>query len=470
MFNWFGSTLKHPLSSPRRAREILAALPRDNPVRLLEEVTDWVESLQDARLDTRAKLCALLDEHSQSARRKLEREYFSQEPALQKRSGFVLGKFSRILGNACHACVKSYRTGERGADEIRGEIPLLIGRALNALRSRYKWEHLNDGMASESLWEKLYWLFAYAEKTGISRNEFALYPAHGGITSIEREFLKTLVIAASSPGALPPIGFEIACHVTSLLSKHFQISASRPLTHFVDLATPNPPARTPPELQHSTNLRFFSPGKAHCAVTELIGDASTDSTQKLTQGGAFRLEDTRAVLKHLAVQWQPQPQPRKGERIAASVELKVSGGLNGAIAAVWTSENIGPGGFDAILPGDRPGWESIGMHFFCGKDAPDSLCVIRRMSRDKARKWHAGVEILRRERTPVELEAEGHVIQAALIDLGEYEAAIAVDASGFAPNSSYGMTLGNRAWTLIPIELVGRGPAFSLWRFRIANP
>ncbi len=467
MFKWFDSAAKHPLSSPRKAKEVLADLPKDNPKELLDELSVWMESLGSAGLQSRIEVLQLFDQFAQAACRALEQEYLASGPDRSGRTGHVLHRFHELLGNSLHSCVESYRSGEKGAGEVRKQIPQLLCRTMKALGSRYQWEHLHAGFVSEDIWEKLYRLYAYAEKTGNAHLPFVLYPVQGRQTSIAREFLKTLMIACSAPDSLAPQEFGIACHLASLLSSHFVISPHQAYTHYVDLASMKPPSRLKPPLPNSPMLRFFGSGKAYGILVMLCDDTSNGVVRQITRGGEFPLETTRMVLKHLQAQWQSQPKSRGHSRVHTSVSIQVAKNLDLSDVETWTSENISESGFDAV-PLQIPAWEKVSLLFFSGRERPSNLCIIRRMNRDAARRWHIGAEILSSHLNPVELSAAGHKLHGVLVRMDDQNVEIAVEAAGFSSTERYESHFGGKTHTLVPLELLGRGSGFNLWRFRIA--
>lgn len=475
MFKWFDSAAKHPLANPGKAKKMLSSLPQDNPLKALDELSDWIESLSGMKLEARADICKLFDEYSQPYRLKLGRDHLNVDSVQQKRIGFVYYRFATLLGNAYYSCIESYRSGEKGADEIRSDLPLLMCRALNALKMQYKWAHLHSGPIEESIWKKLFWLFAFAEKIGITRKEIALYPAHDHTTSVNQEFLKTLMLSSSSPDALPPRRFEIASHIVTLLSAHFVLTsdAGMPhLTHYIDLSSNKHPSRLKTPFPNSATLRFFGPGQAYSIIHRLEDESADGQLHEITRGGTYSLEETRIVLKHLAVQWADRPPLRKNVRKQAVLPLHVTCSLDFIESETWTSENISDNGFDAIIQGDNPKWEKIGLLFFSRRAEQWDLCIIRRLNRDDLARWHVGVEILSKAIKPAALKAEEFDVRAAVMRLikGGMEAEIVVDDDGFSPGASYEIRLDEKNYTLIPIELLEKGCNFKLWRFRVTNP
>ncbi len=469
MLRWFGSASSHPFSSLRKAKERLADLPADNSLKAVEELSEWIESLHDVGLEARSEICMLFDEHSQSFRRKLGKSYFSTDVGAQKkRISFAFHRLAAVLAKTYLSAVRDYRSGEKGADEIRKILPLLTCRAINAVRSQYKWDHLHSGLIDPSIWKDLFWLFAYAEKIGITQFETTMYPAYEYKTSVRQEFLKSLLIAISSPDALSAWEFEIANHIVSLFSKHFVLEKkAEGLTHFVDLSSNRPPARLKTPLPDAPSMRFFGSGEAYSLIEKL---KEGPLPRAATRDGTYSEEDTRKVIRHLLVQWSSNPISRKSERLRATLSFDIAHSLDFVKTESWTSENISEGGYDAVIDGEHLEWEKIGMIFF-SRDADSwNLCIIRRLNRDEQKRWHAGVQILSRNILPAEIRSADSTVKAAVIavDKASMEARIVAENRNFSPNSRYEFEYEGSRLALVPLELIEKGFDFRLWRCRLS--
>lgn len=68
MFKIFDGKPDHPMFDAKEARMLLAELPKSDPLRELEEITSWLDSVKDApgfRPEVRAEIIMLLDEAGQ---------------------------------------------------------------------------------------------------------------------------------------------------------------------------------------------------------------------------------------------------------------------------------------------------------------------------------------------------------------------------------------------------------------------
>ena len=75
-----GSKPDHPLADPKEAKRLLEGLPANDPVKALDELTHWMESvaaIEGFRPDARIQLLMSLDDAAQPFARKLGKDYFA---------------------------------------------------------------------------------------------------------------------------------------------------------------------------------------------------------------------------------------------------------------------------------------------------------------------------------------------------------------------------------------------------------
>src|SRR5688572_6393531 len=157
--NWLGGDkAEHPMADPRQARTIVDALPSKDAVKMLEEVTDWLESLNQAdsfALDKRLHGVELLDGAARRHQRELTKEYLST-PRVQKFQENRLWNaeygFCMQLGEAYYRCIKECLSGFSGASAIRDSLPVITARAFRSLGLQLKWILLRYGLVEERIW------------------------------------------------------------------------------------------------------------------------------------------------------------------------------------------------------------------------------------------------------------------------------------------------------------------------------
>ena len=92
----------------------------------------------------------------------------------------------------------------------------------------------------------------------------SLYRGEKRESTAEREFLRPLMLAVSSPDGLLPIQVEIADRVITQCADAFTLS-SQPgagLHYVTDLTATFPPGRISPNVNVNPQTRFFGPGDA----------------------------------------------------------------------------------------------------------------------------------------------------------------------------------------------------------------
>ena len=81
MLKWIvGSKADHPLADIRTVRAMLAALPANDCVKSLTEITGWLESVVDVdsfKLDRSYELIDVLDAGGKNHQRKLVQDYLA---------------------------------------------------------------------------------------------------------------------------------------------------------------------------------------------------------------------------------------------------------------------------------------------------------------------------------------------------------------------------------------------------------
>src|SRR5262245_41772032 len=138
MFDWLpkiGQRGGHPMLNPADAAKLLEQLPSDDPLKAIEEVTAWLESLARAtRFGTgqRLRVISMVDEAGQPAATSLRAEYLAGESS-QKADRFrrwqVLVNFWEKLADAYLEIVAYFEVSQRS--ERKEEIPLAAVRSMH---------------------------------------------------------------------------------------------------------------------------------------------------------------------------------------------------------------------------------------------------------------------------------------------------------------------------------------------------
>ena len=153
-----GGKADHPLADPRRAREIVDALPANDSIKALGEITEWLESLGRAdgfKLDRRFATIDLFDGAAKIFQRKLAQDYLAltrQQKVQEHRIWTVSFGFWKQLGDAYIRCVHEHETNMSGAAAIHKDVPVIVARAMRALTLQLKWILLRYGLVEPRIW------------------------------------------------------------------------------------------------------------------------------------------------------------------------------------------------------------------------------------------------------------------------------------------------------------------------------
>ncbi|MGH8702608.1 MAG: hypothetical protein ACREVR_15770, partial [Burkholderiales bacterium] len=337
-----GSNDDHPLANPVQARQIVAELPVKDSTKALEDITEWLESLNRTdgfKVDRRYESVDLLDGAARRHQRELTQEYLST-PRVQKFQENRLWSaefgFCKELGEAYVRCIKECVNGFDGASAVQRVLPVLVARALRSLALQLKWILLRYGLVEKRIWAHLALLYRLAEERGISDQAVAVYPGPHGDSTVKREFLKALMLPASSLDGLPPVRQQIAERAVAHFAESFVLSEQPDgCTHSFDLAEPRSPLRLIQGMA-AAGLLFFGAGAALARIDRLVEQiaASDGVPQEFNLGGSYHKDEVIGVLRHLAQYWSAKAPERGSERRPTAARITVVPGADQVFGAL----------------------------------------------------------------------------------------------------------------------------------------
>ncbi|MBI4291457.1 MAG: hypothetical protein HY661_08265 [Betaproteobacteria bacterium] len=501
MLNLFRSSKPdHPLAELKEARNILEAVPANDSFKALDELAHWHESVRAVegfKPEYRAQLVQLIDETAQIHLRRLSREYLSS-PRLPKfqenRLWVAIHEYWRQSALAMVFCIEPYASGAKGTDALKSAAPLLSVRALRALAAQMKWQYLRYGPFDNSLWAMVAKIYALAEQKNFARIRLAVYPNVPGESSPEQEFLRAVVLAASSPDGLTPVEIEIAERSIAHFSASFTLVLEQQpdIAYWIDLAAGEPPLRLARPPQHAPTLRFFAAGKAGEQLEALMQAIRSSNAipSSLNLGGTYEPQVVLAVLQHLAMVWSPKPPERKFARHTVKSRLVVTHGFDGVLAALdsassldfdqsrienWVVENVSAGGFGALVPQVKGDWLKIGALIGLQPEGGENwlIGVIRRFNRDSSQRGAVGVQTFAKSAEVVPLRIEGGhdeaqtgILLHPLAGGSDAEAQLLLPAGVVLPGQNLEMQAEGRLFLLLPAGAAEHGDDYELLRFR----
>jgi len=481
-----GGKPDHPLADDKGAKEVLASLPANDAAKAIEDIRHWIESVMTTegfKAERRGELILLLDETAQVHQRKLARDYLAN-PRLPKfqeaRLWGALFGLSKDLAGAYAACAPQFT--------VKAQLPLFCVRAVRAVAAQLKWHYMHYEQGDAAVWGALGKLYRYAEEKKIHREAVPVYPGVPVSSSAEREFMKALMLAASSPDCLMPLDIELAERIVAHFSASFLISnAHQPQAtyNWVDLASGAPPKRltqTPPA---SPALRFFAAGAAIGQLDNMIRVVESGAVPAdLNLGGTYEPAKVLSVLRHLKTYWAATPPVRKSDRYAVKHRLTVVNGMQGILSRLkggaagdagaesWVTENISSGGIGATLAKTQGDWLGIGKLVGLsveGGSGATSVGMVRRCSRLPQQQTNVGVRTFAKESFAVTLGGREQS-DALLLNDGrtlKEEALICQREGGFDKRASPTMAFDGHSYLLIPIEVSETGDDYELARYKV---
>lgn len=496
MINLFGSKKPdHPMADIKEARKLLDELPSNDAFKCADELAHWLESVmaeEGFKPEYRAQLIRLLDETAQIHLRKLARDYMAS-PRLTKFQEMRLWKaiyaYWRQAALAYAGCIELHAAGAKGADALKGSMPLLLARALRALAAQVKWMYVRYGPMDQSVWGVIAKVYALAETRKLAQSVVTLYPGIPGETTPEQEFLKAVMLSASSPDSLLPLEMELCERLIAHFCASFtlRLDLQPDIAYWIDLATSQAPLRLARPPQHAPTLRFFAAGKALENLEALIDTIkSTGSVPaQVNLGGSYPAEAVLDVLNHLSLYWSPKPPERKHQRHQVKSRLNVVHGYDGVLSVFgagpgdgadtesWIVENVSAGGFGAGIPEIRGEWLKIGCLLGLQPEGGDVwvLGVIRRLQREIPLKGLVGIQTVARSAERVQLSVSGGAGGETGILIGDGsdapgEVRVLLRAGVFVPGQNMEYRKGDMTCLLMPQGVVEGGEEFELVKFR----
>lgn len=443
MLGFVAAKSKHPLADAKELRLALEAITAHEPQDAVDETQVWLESLsaaEDLKLEQLLDLILRLDETVLPQARRLARDYVTAKRMSRNQEyRWWNTNFSywKQVTQAYALCARRHAAGEKGANQITHLLPVLLARQLNAYAACLKWTQLRYGPQNSELWQGIGQAYLTAAAARLDREPLVLYPGQAE-TTIEQEYLKTLVLHASSLDKLRPMEVELAYYLIPYLLPTFSFNHEvRPENvYWVDAAKSLPPTRLAKLPETSPSLRFIAAGKTVDMLKTMQEriDATHQVPAELNLGGQYPAPVVSAVLTHLMRYWRPVPPTRNHQRHRVASRLSVVHGLAAVHASLqnelvslnaereeWTTDDVSMGGMGAqiqIGAQTRDDWVCVGALVGIQPEGGDNwlIAVVRRFSRDSERQGAVGLETLTKNPLAIQADCSGLPTEALLLD------------------------------------------------------
>ncbi len=483
----------HPLAEEKGAREALAALPRNDAEKAIEGLHDWIVSvaaIEEFKPERRAELYLLLDETAQPFQRKLSRDYASTAtlPRTQEaRIWKALSGLWKDLAGAYSSLIDQCAADSAIAGRLKARLPLLCTRAVRALAAQLKWQYMHYEPQDAETWRALGRVYRFAEQRNIQGETIRLYPNVPQNSCAEREFVKLLMLSASSPDCLPRRDIELAESIVAHMSASFVLSAAHQAQstyNGVDLGEGMPPKRLVQAPPASPDLRYFAAGAAADQLNGVIRVLQSGAIPSdLNLGGAYESAQVLGVCLQLKAAWSSPPPVRKNDRYEVRHSLSVANGMAGILARLqgkkevagpetWVTENISAGGVGALVSNVQGDWLGIGKLVglsVAGGSGACSVGVVRRWGRRPKLQSGVGIRTLAKAAFPVTL---GGIAPQDAILLNDdrtlrEEVLICTREGGFDKRIGPLLDFEGNNYLLVPVAVVESGEDFDIARYRV---
>jgi len=490
-----GGKPDHPLADDKTAKDVLSALSPNDPAKALQDIREFIETVvatEGFKPERRGEVMLLLDDTAQAHLKKLARDYLSNPrlPKFQETRmwGDLFGLWKDLAAGYA-TCIAQYTAESGSIGKLKAQLPLFCLRAVRAVAAQLKWHYMHYEQGDAAVWQALGKVYRFAEDRKVQRESVLIYAGVPVSSSAEREFMKTLMLAASSPDCLMPLDIELAERVVAHFSASFLISnvhQPQATYNWVDLASGVPPKRltqTPPA---SPSLRFFAAGAAIGQLDNVIRIVESGAVPAdLNLGGTYEPVKVLGVLKHLKMYWAATPPVRKNDRYAVKhrltvvnsfagilARLKEGGEAANAAAESWVTENISAGGIGAVLEKSQGDWVRIGKLVGLSVEGGSGACsvgVVRRCSRLSPQQSSIGIRTFAKEAFAVTVGGPEER-EALLLNDGRAlreETMICQRIGAFDKRASPSMAFDGHTYLLIPIEVSVTGEDFEVARYKV---
>lgn len=479
---FFGKKCRHPMADLKSAQLLLDELPKNDAVKSTAEITDWLESViveAEFKLVDQLAVVSLLDETAQCYAKKLAHELFS----LPDMNSFQGNRLSALLAALSQQTAECYytifeRCGQLDKlnNGLRSQLPLVVARAIRAMRKQLKYSALHYAPQEEVLWQRLARLCQHAGRQHYLDTTVHLYSATDE-GSVCREWVKLLAWYACDLDTLSPQ----AIHLTERIIVHFSqcIEIKGYLQDVPDCTLAGEGRRG----AAATMLRCLEAVPLQSKLSVLLRVLEKERIPaELDLGGSFSADSVLAVARNIATRLFVKSS-RKSVRRPFAVALHVVTGYQSVLACCrqeieaedgvqWRLENASAGGFLAVPPSCCS--VQVGQLLGLQTGRRLGVSIARRLSHDAEGRWHLGAEMLASRVSAVVLRQGGadERAQSALwlhADADDEQGVVRLlmAVNTFFVQRSLTTGFGGKILLLMPGVLLESGADYDLARFRV---
>jgi hypothetical protein len=510
MLGWIsGGKSDHPMADEKGAKEFLAELPAQDPYKTLAEIAHWLDvtrSVENLKPLRAFEIVNLLDQAAKPHQRKLSQEYLAagmrQQKFQEQRIWSSVSELWGQLGAAYEFCLAQTLPGVSGSGALKAHAPTIAARALRALALEIKWSLARYGPVDPTLWGRMGALYFQAESGGFAQKVCEVYPGAHGESTVQREYLKALMLSMSATDSLLPRKLEVAERLVAHFAAHFvlQKQAAKGCHYVVDLQVAKQPVRLVAKVSGGSTQRYFGPGAAAEMIDKLIARVLDTGAvpSEINLGGNYEPTLVAEVLRHLARYWSPVPPTRGEERRETLARIHVVHDFDDVVSILageskdldfqqnietWTVRNESDHGYGAVIPAARSDWLQVGT--LLGIKLEDGnawgVGIVRRLSNDASQQRYVGIQTVAKGGARVKLypasTSSDHnggddavlLPSSAADSSGTGELSLLMRMGTFSARRHIKMRAYERDYLLVPKQLIEGGQDFDMARFRVVQ-
>jgi hypothetical protein len=321
----------HPMRNPTSAAAVLAELRGADAVAALNDLSGWLESLEEATGShdkVRCEVLALIQEAGEPHVCAGLAQYLgnpAEKQVLRESKWKALFDYATALSETLCASAERLAAAAREDAHAQDAAAAAAVRGLHACRTLAKTCLVRYQSIPPTLWGRAYSLHAAAEAAGCAATPVRPHLGEKPATTATEELLRLLMLQVSMPDMMSPEQIEVAERITLQLGSDFTLRpAGAADAHFCfDPAADRPPRRASPQSQ-GAGARYFGPGAALEALARLYKQlASSDLSAVKAFGKDVSALAQVAAVEHLLRFWVPNPTYSRPSQLPVTDQLNV---------------------------------------------------------------------------------------------------------------------------------------------------
>lgn len=339
----------HHLHSEDEARKHLALLPEDDPEASLADLTRWTASMNQTESFTpglRARILMILDDAARLQWRMLGARYLApQGRPTENRDGdpAILRAMYDSAFEFANGFAITLDESEQSSQWVTQNQARLMIRSMRWLGRRLALGHMLSVPHTAAVWELLHRRRELAALRGLSATAMPAFTGVKRNTSVNREYLRSLLLELASPDTLRPRQVEMVYRIAARIATMAKIEAQPgDETAFSVIpagsARPIPvdrvkPGGTAPLYINTVNCL---PRLRAALERDLGRDPGDEDT---LYGRGFTLRERNAMLNRLLEYWGLNPPQRRARRIPVALAARVVHGFPQVLGVVPVLES-----------------------------------------------------------------------------------------------------------------------------------